>query len=204
MQGLLIETVRCANIGPINLTIEPEQCIGLSGDSGSGKTRLLRTIADLDPHEGLISVNNTEQSAIPGSQWRTWVGLLSSEIAWWYESVGMHFMRWPAELIESVGFSQSIKDQEVARLSSGEKQRLGFARLLALQPTVLLLDEPTANLDRQNRARIESIVHEYQLLGASVLWVSHDPNQIRRVCSKHVRLNQGQLEVIDTVPARSD
>jgi len=204
MQGLLIETVRCANIGPINLTIEPGQCIGLSGDSGSGKTRLLRTIADLDPHEGLISVNNTEQSTIPGSQWRTWVGLLSSEIAWWHESVGMHFIRWPAELIESVGFSQSIKDQEVARLSSGEKQRLGFARLLALQPTILLLDEPTANLDRQNRACIESIVHEYQLLGASILWVSHDPNQIRRVCSKHVRLNQGQLEVIDTEPARPD
>jgi putative ABC transport system ATP-binding protein len=70
----------------------------------------------------------------------------------------------------------------ISRLSTGERQRLALARLLALRPQVLLLDEATANLDPSNRDRVEDLIQYYRReQGAAVLWVSHDPDQRRRL-----------------------
>ena len=83
---------------------------------------------------------------------------------------------------------------QVSRLSSGERQRLGLARLLALQPRVLLLDEPTANLDAANTRRVEACLDDYRRgHQAAVLWVSHDPDQRGRVASRELLLEQNRL-----------
>jgi putative ABC transport system ATP-binding protein len=75
-----------------------------------------------------------------------------------------------------------VLEWTVSRLSTGERQRLALARLLALQPQVLLLDEATANLDPPNRDRVEDLIQDYRReQGAAVLWVSHDPDQRRRL-----------------------
>lgn len=75
-------------------------------------------------------------------------------------------------------------DWEVSRLSSGERQRLSLARLLAGYPKVLLLDEPTANLDKANTNRVEELILTYlREQGASALWVSHDPEQRHRMAT---------------------
>ena len=83
---------------------------------------------------------------------------------------------------------------EVGRLSSGERQRLGLARLLAGKPEFLLLDEPSANLDKTNTQRLEACVAAYrERRRAGVLWVSHDAEQRRRVASRGLLIEDGRL-----------
>ena len=76
---LRLEDLQIANIEPISLTIAPGQCIGVSGESGSGKTRLLRAIADLDEHGGQVYEENIAQDQVKAHEWRRRVALLPAE-----------------------------------------------------------------------------------------------------------------------------
>ncbi|MEJ2677085.1 MAG: ATP-binding cassette domain-containing protein, partial [Acidihalobacter sp.] len=88
-------------------------------------------------------------------------------------------------------------DWEVARCSSGERQRLALLRSLALAPRVLLLDEPTANLDADSRGRVETLVDKFRGEGGAVLWVTHDPEQALRVAGRRLELAKGGLSPAD-------
>ncbi len=197
MTGLSLQGFATPGLDPFDLTLEPGTCTALHGPSGSGKTRLLRAVADLDPHEGEARAGGLTQSATPPPQWRSHVGMLPAESHWWDERVADHFpagenAAWLARLAlpaEAIGW-------EVARLSSGERQRLALARLLSRGPRVLLLDEPTANLDAENIARVEALIADYrQQQQAAVLWVSHDPAQRRRVAERAYRIAGRTLEI---------
>lgn len=181
-------------VGPLNLEARGAECICISGPSGSGKTSLLRAIADLDAHEGNVLLDSIECSSLKGSDWRRRVGLLPAESDWWYEHVGDHFNGVSEDGLKQLGFDRSVLERKVLRLSSGERQRLALLRLLANEPQVLLLDEPTASLDPKNTRRAEQLIAQYSKKhGAPVLWVSHDPRQIKRVCDRHLTLRAGRL-----------
>ena len=82
----------------------------------------------------------------------------------------------------------------VSRCSSGEKQRLSVLRMLANAPRVLLLDEPTANLDAANAQRVEQMISDYLVEHrAFAIWVSHDVAQLRRVSQRRYRFRRGRL-----------
>jgi ABC-type iron transport system FetAB ATPase subunit len=99
------------------------------------------------------------------------------------------------DLLERLGFGSEVLGWSVARLSTGERQRLALARLLANGPDVLLLDEATANLDPPNRERVEAIVQDYRReRRAAVLWVSHDPEQRRRLDGRRLIIRNDHLE----------
>ncbi|MDH5191873.1 MAG: ATP-binding cassette domain-containing protein [Gammaproteobacteria bacterium] len=192
---LLIKQLKTALFGPVDLSVNEGECVCLSGVSGSGKTLLLRSIADLDPHEGDVMLGNETCSAMDAHEWRRQVGLLSSESQWWFEQVGQHFKQPTSDWFEKLGFNNEVMHWQVSRLSSGEKQRLALARLLENNPKVLLLDEPTANLDKENTALVENLVRCLtEKNNTTVLWVSHDADQIKRVASRHFRFSQGGLE----------
>ena len=190
---LRLEDLQIPDIEAVNLTVAPAECVGLSGESGCGKTRLLRAIADMDEHGGQVYAEDITQDQVKAHEWRRRVTLLPSESLWWFDTVGQHFRAHP-KYIEALGFTTDVMNWNVSRCSSGEKQRLSVLRTLANAPRVLLLDEPTANLDDANARRVEQMVGDYlEEHRAFAIWVSHDIEQLRRVSQRQYRLSQGGL-----------
>lgn len=195
--SLNIHQLKYQFVGPVNLELNGSQCVGLSGESGSGKSLLLRAVADLDEHEGDVLLNGVNATEISASQWRKKVGMLPADSQWWFDTVGEHFIAADIHLLSRLGFDKSVLSWSVSRISSGEKQRLALLRLLENNPLVLLLDEPTANLDKNNTIIFESVVQDYlKKNNACAIWVSHDLDQLKRVASQHFTIKSGQLEML--------
>ncbi len=189
ISGLSVIDLCTHGRGPYSLHIAPGECVSLRGDSGSGKSLLLRAIADLAPHTGQVLLDSTPSTQIAAPQWRKQVALLPAESHWWKDEVGAHFAGEECRWFDVLGFSAETMRWQISRLSSGEKQRLALARVLMNKPQVLLLDEPTASLDADNVIVVEKLIDEYRRdTGAAVLWVSHDAQQAARVGSRHLQL----------------
>ena len=192
---LQIKNLRRLMIGPLSLDVDNGDCLCISGPSGSGKSLLLRAIADLDPHEGEAFLEGVASSELAANEWRTRVGLLPPESCWWLPRAIDHFRDGVPLSLDHIGLTSAILEQPVSRLSSGEKQRLALMRLLSNRPRVLLLDEPTANLDPENTRRVEAVITEYRRShDAAVIWVSHDGEQVKRVASRHCVMAEGRLQ----------
>lgn len=191
---LRLNQLKYRHCGPLDLQVNAGQCIGLYGESGSGKSLLLRAIADLDEHHGEVLLDDISATQITAPEWRHKVGLLAADSQWWFDSVGEHFTELSADAVKQLGFPEQVQHWQVSRLSSGEKQRLALLRLLQNRPRVLLLDEPTANLDATNTRLFEQFVADYRRQqNAVVFWVSHDTEQLRRVADRVFQLQNGQL-----------
>jgi ABC-type iron transport system FetAB ATPase subunit len=181
-------------VGPVSWQINRGSAVSLAGESGSGKSLLLRAIADLDPHGGEVALDGQSALSMPGHQWRRRVGLLPAEPFWWAERVGEHFAAVAAAPLETLGLPPDAMEWSVSRCSTGERQRLALARLLQNRPEVLLLDEPTAALDPQSVERVEALLQRYrEEQNAVVIWVSHDPAQRLRMAQRHYRIEHGKL-----------
>lgn len=190
--------IRTEVIGPWDLTLPAGTITSLSGPSGSGKSLLLRSLADLDPHAGILALAGTDSLDVDAPTWRQRVGLVPSESAWWSDTVGSHFPSRDPSIVATLGFQADVLEWTVDRLSSGERQRLGLARLLAIEPQILLLDEPTANLDAEHTALVERLIKGYVAEGErAVLWVSHDPAQWPRLGNRQYVIVGGQLQEVN-------
>ena len=194
MSALVVKKLYVRHLGPFDLSIGKGECLVLSGASGTGKSLVLRAIADLIPHEGDISLNQKFCSRTKPEDWRHDIGFLAAESQWWFDSVGEHFKQFDKKLFAQLGFDESVLQWEVTRCSTGERQRLALIRLLQQQPKALLLDEPTASIDAENTRQIEKMIKEYQQqYEIPVLWVSHQQEQIKRIADRHVLLMNNHL-----------
>jgi putative ABC transport system ATP-binding protein len=201
LKVLEARALQVRHIGPLDFSVAAGECVCLSGASGAGKSLLLRALADMEPHQGRVLLDSMACEDISAPQWRRDVALLTAESAWWHDQVGEHFSRVDELLLTELGFEKQVMGAEVHGLSTGERQRLALLRLLAGRPRVLLLDEPTASLDPLNAERVECLLIRYcEDQDAGVLWVSHDPLQVRRVAHRHWRLADGHLheEILST------
>jgi len=195
---LTIKQLITHHVGPIDLTLADGECVALSGPSGAGKTLLLRAIADLDLHEGELWQGNVACADMRAHDWRRQVGLLPAESQWWGERIGEHFQDVDEVLLNELGFNREVMGWEVARCSTGERQRLALLRLLQNNPQVLLLDEPTASLDAENVSRVETLIGRLRNdNGLAVLWVSHDAAQATRVATRRLQVTDGQIQEVD-------
>ncbi|TKA88423.1 ATP-binding cassette domain-containing protein [Guyparkeria sp. SB14A] len=168
------------NVPPVSFALAAGQVLPVRGESGVGKSQMLRALADLSPHEGEVCLDGTEQQAMPATDWRRQVVLVPAESGWWAETVAEHFPARPPESSWArLRLRDALWESPVERLSSGERQRLAVLRALALEPRVLLLDEPTANLDRDNAEAMAGLLLDYLLeRQAAAVWISHDPQEI--------------------------
>jgi ABC-type iron transport system FetAB ATPase subunit len=195
MSRLCLKYFQYHTYGPISLAAEPEHILCVSGASGTGKTLLLRAIADLDAHRGTVSLDDVPCSEFSPPVWRRKVGLLTAESHWWCDTVGEHFTSADTILLSRLGFEPEVMEWTIKRLSTGERQRLALYRLLCNSPDVLLLDEPTACLDTKNVRSVEELICSYtQDHQCPVVWVSHDPEQIARIARQHYLFTDGCLK----------
>lgn len=185
-------------IGPVNFTVNDGECVAITGPSGSGKSVLLRAIADLDPNDGSVQTTDLERSKTDAPQWRKHVAMLPAESGWWQERVASHFQHPDrmSEKLPTVGLPKDAMGWEVARLSTGEKHRLALLRCLETAPKVLLLDEPTAALDHATTLQIESLLKQQLANGTSVLIVTHDATQAKRIADRILHLENGTLHEV--------
>ena len=189
--------LRGQGFGPVSLSLSDGACLGVFGPSGAGKSRMLRAMVDLDPHEGVVWLEGQPRARYTGPQWRRRVGYVPADSRWWADTVAAHFQCPEALPLEDLGLEPDLLAYPSHRLSSGERQRLALLRQWELRPQVLLLDEPTANLDAQGRERFEAFVLRYQRQReAALLWVSHDREQLLRVADSRVGMRRGRLEAV--------
>lgn len=194
---LTLEGLQPHDLAPVDLDIAAGECVAVQGASGSGKTLLLRAIADLDPCPGDVKLDGISRTSMTGPDWRRQVMYVPAESGWWDERVGAHFGDWPAVVSRhgSLGLPDDCEAWPVERLSTGERQRLALLRAIEQMPRVLLLDEPTSGLDQSAIGATEALLERQRRDGASLVWVTHDAVQAGRVSSRQLTLSDGKAVV---------
>jgi phosphate transport system ATP-binding protein len=199
-------------VGPVSFTVPLGGSVGLCGPSGSGKSTVLRALVGLLP-DGLRAVGKVrvldtdvlEQKPVALADLRTRAVLVPQIPVVFPASIlanamfGIrHVVRAPRKQLQEraesalveVGLWGEVADRlhtPAGELSVGQRQRLALARALALDPQLILLDEPTSSLDEAAAAGVEQTLQT--LLGRrTMLVVSHDMGQLERLCSETVRI----------------
>lgn len=187
--GLRAEGIAAGAIGPLDLSVGGGEGLALTGPSGTGKSTVLRMLADLIPHRGEVWLHEQAQSQTPATEWRRLVGYVPAESAWWANRVRDHF---PGAAngadMERLDLNPKLLDTAPDDLSTGERQRFALLRALAREPKVLLLDEPTSALDPENTARVELLVSDWRDRGGILVLVSHDGGQVERLAAHRLPL----------------
>lgn len=168
--------------GPVSLAIKAGQSLVIGGVSGSGKTRFLRAVADLDPASGQIFLEGVERAAMTAFEWRERVRFVPATTAWWFDTVAPHFdnLEDVKKSMSALALPEKLLSWKVEDLSTGERQRLGFLRAIQDKPKVLLLDEPTSALDEHSTKLFELMIDKELKRGAIVFLASHSEVQIKK------------------------
>lgn len=195
--GLAVRHLQSALAGPFDFQVPAGGCAVISGPSGSGKSLFLRMIADLDPNDGEVRLNGTDRRSMDGPTWRRTAPYVPSEAGWWLDNVIDHFAESTREearrLATSFGLVEGQFDVPVARLSTGERQRLAIIRALVLNASAMLLDEPTSALDTEDAMLVEAALHARLEQGCVIVMVSHDAGQAARLKATAYRMVERKL-----------
>ena len=196
----------------VNLVIEPGEFFALLGPSGSGKSTLLRLIAGFNqPQSGRILIGGTDVSHVP--PWERNVGMVFQNYALWphmsvRENVafGLVERKLPKSVIEEKVRAAlalvNLSDYAARRpsqLSGGQQQRVAVARTIAIEPQVLLLDEPLSNLDAKLRVQMRTELRALQRkLGITTIFVTHDQEEALTTADRIAVMDQGVIQQIGT------
>lgn len=202
----------------LNRLFPSRSATGIFGPSGSGKTTLLRTLSRMnDDVEGfrvegrvLIDGENIYSDAVEASRLRQKVGMLFQKPCVFPKSIYQNVVfglrhrdgidrkavpEMAENVLREVRLWDEVKDrlnEWAPNLSQGQQQRLALARLLILEPEILLMDEPTSSLDPRSAEAIESLIERHAKL-RTILLVTHNLEQARRVCGEIVFMDCGRF-----------
>lgn len=196
----------------VNIGIEKGKLIGLLGPSGSGKTTILRMIAGLEtPDSGDIIIDGKRVNDIPAS--KRGIGFVFQNYALFrymtvYENIafGLRVQKEDKKkidervryLISLIGLD-GLEKRYPSQLSGGQRQRVAFARALAPNPNLLLLDEPFAAIDAKVRQELRSWLKDMiESLGVTSIFVTHDQDEAIEVADEIIITNKGRVEQVGT------
>lgn len=210
-----------AAISGVNFSAETGDLIGIIGHTGSGKSTLIQHFNGLlQPHGGKVFVDGkdiwSKENKKNIRQVRFAVGLcfqypeyqifeesVYKEIAFGPKQMGLdseEIDRRVRSSAEFVGLSDDIMDKSPFDLSGGQKRRVAIASIIAMEPKVLVLDEPCAGLDPKGRKIILRLIREYQhKMGNAVILVSHSMEDVAQICNKVLVMNNGKVAMYGTV-----
>jgi UDP-glucose/iron transport system ATP-binding protein len=184
----------------IDLCVRAGEVTALVGPSGAGKSSLLRAIVRLDePAEGRVLVDGRDAAELEPCALRRRVGLVAQAPVMLPGDVRANLsygLDDPAEAalasaLAATGLDPGFMTRAARQLSGGEAARVAVARALTRDPGALLLDEPTAALDREAAAPVEALVRDLAARGLGILIVTHDDAQAERVADARVELGAG-------------
>ena len=203
----------------VNLTIGGNEFIGLIGHTGSGKSTLIRHFNGLlKPTSGAVLVNGediaTSKDALRRSRFTVGLVFQYPEYQLFEETVYKDVSYGPKNMLLSeqeidsrvreslafVGLGEDVYEKSPLELSGGQKRRVAIAGVLAMRPSLLVLDEPTAGLDPRGRREIMKYVRDYASDGRSVLFVSHSMTDVARYASRVLVMCDARVVMDGTVP----
>ena len=196
----------------VNFGVEKGKLIGLLGPSGSGKTTILRMIAGLEtPDSGDIIIDGVRVNDLAAS--KRGIGFVFQNYALFrymtvYDNIAFGLRVQKAdkkkidervrELIKPIGL-EGLEKRYPSQLSGGQRQRVAFARALAPNPQLLLLDEPFAAIDAKVRKELRSWLREMiEKLGVTSIFVTHDQDEAIEVADEIIITNKGRIEQTGT------
>lgn len=196
----------------LDLTIADGEVLGVVGPSGCGKTTTLRTIAGFEtPTNGSVQFDGEDVTHVPPENRN--VGLVfqsyalfdnmsvRANVAFGLKMQGVskrERTQRAEELLGMLGMSD-LADRSPENLSGGQQQRVGLARALAIEPNVLLLDEPMTGLDAKLKDRLQREIRSLLTdLGTTVLYVTHDQKEAMTMCDRIAVMNDGTVEQVGT------
>ncbi|MCX6543439.1 MAG: ATP-binding cassette domain-containing protein [Acidobacteria bacterium] len=194
-------------LGGLDLVIHEGEFVALVGDNGSGKSTVAKVLAGiLRPKTGVVRW--THGKPVPGrdvgillqdSRWQLFCDTVASEVALGPSNFGLDSSPLVSRLLNAADLEQAA-DRPLHTLSAGQQQRAALCAVLALEPMLLILDEPTIGQDWRHLERLMTVVSDMNRRGCAVLLISHDFKLIHRHASRIVMLRDGRIAA-DGVPA---
>jgi len=205
----------------VSLEIAEGELLGIIGHTGSGKSTLVQHLNGLlRPHGGRVLLDGQDIWENPKKirHVRFRVGMvfqypehqlfedtIYKDIAFGPKNMGLSEAEIDTHVRQAaayVGLSEELLDKSPFDLSGGEKRRAAIAGVMAMEPEVLILDEPTAGLDPRGREQVLAMIREYQKSrGTTVLLVTHSMEDVARVADRVLVMDHGQAAMLDTVSA---
>lgn len=210
MKGSPFEKVA---LDQVNLTIRPGEFVGVIGHTGSGKSTLVQHFnALLKPTSGKVRINDIDISGKNLKELRKQIGMVfqypehqlfeetvARDVAFGLQKLGLGEAEIGVRVshaLELVGLSPEVMEKSPFELSGGQKRRVAIAGVIAMEPEILVLDEPTAGLDPAGRDELFGLIRKlHQSRGITVILVSHSMEDVARITKRVIVMNRGRIEM---------
>lgn len=202
-------------VDQVSFEVEQGEFVVLLGPSGCGKTTLLKMINRLyEPTAGRLLIDGVDARSVPATELRRRIGYVIQQTGLFPHltveqniAVVPQLLKWDRrriearidELLDLVELPRSYRKRHPRQLSGGEQQRVGLARALAADPTLMLMDEPFGALDAITRARLQDeLLRIQQRLHKTILFVTHDVDEALRLADRLLIMRAGRIVQFDT------